>query len=671
MTQSKPLVYSTANQLASITRDIEQAPNMNSMIRELVKNAIEAIQSTVFSPNSANRRKYILMTKVDPAWFALTGYSSSKFCIVNTGNGMTSIELMKHVDLNSSGSTKKQGIQDNFGIGAKVSTLGVNRRGVIWVSCQNGVVSMISMNKTTDKVTGVEYYGSSQVYDITPLFVKGADNSIKFGFDNTENWTAVILCGNDVDQDTTVNPYGTGVLSAKWASEEMERRFASIPEDITFRTMYHNKYNDGRLLPFQTITSTLSHLMNSDKNYDVKYEKVVDGDIIIHYYWDGKSTDSEAAKHGNRTLGSDRSTGRCHIFSAVQYKGEYYDVRGGGTNRNWATAAKHCGINYGAQHIRIYVELPENGNFMPDRYRTNLLIDDEGKTPVELTAYASQIYANIPAWLKDKMSAYKPKTQDLGDVERELQDVLNRLVAKQKASKLEATTNLSKNGVSGGGVGGYGADGTIQNAGNGQRRGSSDNGAGRARVGGVDTTLIADLAGAFTMDRQYPKIEVLNTAEDIANVSALCETFSYKAAEMISNPDGDTLYINGTYGAVAEIERVLLDSVDPKHASDSAIEKVARDTALATVTLSVGTGLAHGLAKRVPNGYVSGFSEDDFLKVTDPATLSTHADAWSHSIETTVSQFKKQVKPLITAMELAPTVDANMTEVFNLEKVAA
>lgn len=650
-----------------IVRQIEQAPSEDSMIRELIKNGIEAIQSTQFDlgkKTSRNRRKLIHITKADPAWFGFSGYSGDKFCILNTGNGMSEIELMKHINLNSSGSNKKQGMHGNYGIGAKVSTLGVNRAGVIWASCHNGKVNVVLVKKHVDQVTGNEFYGpmflqdTHVVADITYLF----ESENPLGVDTSENWTALILCGNDMLQDTTTNPYDkSDAESNGWCSREFERRFANVSSDITINVdyPYHAR---GPSQGTQVLKTMPEHLQTLAKNNSdaIQYECVVSGELKIHYYWDGKvegQTDS-------RSLAIGRSQGRTPIFSAIQYKDEFYDVRGGGNTRDWKPAAKQCGINYGAEYVRVYVELPETGNFIPNQYRSHIMIDNAAKTQVELTSYAAEIYNNIPAWLKARMEKFKPQAPDLSDVEKSLQETLNRLMIKQNADKIMSTTN-SKSGVSGKTGPGFGGKGQVEKAdADGRRSGGGENGTNNAVAKQAGTpTFMPNPNGAFLMDRKFPTIMVLRSQEEINNVSAVCDSFSYKAAEMVSGPGGDILYINGTYGAIRDITSSLIDSVDPKYSNEAMVYETAYKTAIDSITVSVGTGLVFGLAKRGSIGY----SDEDFLKVTDPASLSTHADAWIHNQQQITSEFKKTIRPIITALELSETtVDSNMSDVFNL-----
>jgi sensor histidine kinase regulating citrate/malate metabolism len=128
----------TINNVRSlITRTINQATSLHLMLRELFQNALEATSKQI------SGKKQIKIRNTDPAWFGLQRYySKHKFGIFNTGPGMDAYNLRKATDLSSS-IGKTQGVHNNFGEGAKVSALPVNKSGMIWVSCHNKEVNMV------------------------------------------------------------------------------------------------------------------------------------------------------------------------------------------------------------------------------------------------------------------------------------------------------------------------------------------------------------------------------------------------------------------------------------------------------------------------------------------------------------------------------------------------
>lgn len=107
---------------------IERCPK-TMMIRELFKNAAEAAMK-------APKGERIIELK--PKMIG----GVQKLAIWNTGPGMSSEELYHICDLAAS-LGKDKGLDDNFGMGAKVASLPSNRYGLRYRSCKNGVVSEV------------------------------------------------------------------------------------------------------------------------------------------------------------------------------------------------------------------------------------------------------------------------------------------------------------------------------------------------------------------------------------------------------------------------------------------------------------------------------------------------------------------------------------------------
>ena len=635
------LKLNTDNQTVLITRTIEQAPSKNSMLRELVKNSLEAIANTTFKPGTRNTRKEISIRKTDPLWFGITGYSPVKFGIWNTGTGMSADELRKATDLASS-INKTQGTKNNFGIGAKVSTLGVNQQGVIWISCKNGLISLVLLRKAHYPKLNIDAYermdfptpagGTDDVFDITNLF--GQSNPS--GLTTNEDWTYIILCGNDVHQNTCEDPYGESGkdITKGWALAELYKRFAEIPSDVSIHSELHNRGDSQGPTLFKTVEEDLKFHSVKYPN-DVQYECVTDASgVKIHYYWDGPSGTKGNEKAPMTVVNSYSKT---PTFSALKFKGEFFDIRGGasrrsGQNVQWSPAAKECGIFYGHDYVRVYLEIPSDFDVIQDQYRTRLLIDDASKDELKFTTYAPEIYKNIPEWLKARMNQYAPKPMDLSAVQNALQQYLDEQNLKTPASKIGGIGGTQ----SGSGLGG--------NKNTGGQKTSKPNPTFSAKKGQI--SLVATLSGTYSTRKKFPNVVTLNTEEEI-NKASVCDTFSYRAAEYVQNTDEDTLFINGTYNTVTNIVDDLLIEYQ-QHTLLTTLEDIAYKTALSAVTHVVGMGLVHGLIKKGTPGYTN----EDFEKVIDPAVLTIHADNWREKIVEVRKEFKKQIVPLLKEAEV-------------------
>jgi len=631
---------------AMVNRTIEQSKSKDLMLRELFQNALEATAKQI----SGKKKIHIRIT--DPAWFGLQGYySKHKFGIFNTGPGMNARNLRSATDLSSS-IDKVQGVHDNFGEGAKVSALPVNKSGMIWVSCHNKEVNMVVLRLGADPLTKEERYErqdfscgngeSTDVVNITSLFddqetIIGQFGSFTnpSGLDIDEDWTYITLCGNIPNQDTTKNPYGTVEnMTPAWALNEIYKRFTNIPVDVDVRSEIHSKGSSQKTVIFNPVIEIL-------KDRAVKYpekvrletvaiplignsididDPVKNGTINITYVYDGPYEAGNTFQNTEKPTSVTNNPATCPIFSGIIYKDEIYDLRGGNEGvSTWQVPAKECGILYGFKYFRVFVHIPSTKSIVSDRYRTELQTNTFDKKKILFTDYKHEIYNNMPDWFKEKMKQYAPKPMNLEDVQKELQDLMEQVKMQVAASKVNTTTSGSKLAVK-----------LSKNPNNnaGGTRGSHNNGS------ALGATLIPSLTGKQKMIQQFPRIEVLSS-KDITG-SSVSPTFRYKAAEYAI--DRNILFINATYPAISMVKEDLLNG-QIGYSED--VANLATETSISLVTKLVGTGLVYGLAKQGKIGY-----EDDFEKAIDPACLSTHADRWIEYINEARRRFEKDLKVL-------------------------
>lgn len=628
-----------------VTRTINQAKSKDLMLRELFQNALEATSKQTIG------KKQIKIRVTDPSWFGFQGfYSKHKFGIFNTGPGMNALNLRKATDLSSS-IGKVQGVHNNFGEGAKVSALPVNKSGMIWVSCHDKEVNMVVLRLAVDPLTKEERYerqdfpdgngGTTDVVNITSLFsdqstivqIFGGTFTNPSGLDAEEDWTYIILCGNDPKQDTTENPYGSGNQTGAWALNEIYKRFSYIPADVEVRSELHSKGGSGKDVPFNTVFEVLKN-KSTQHPEKVQFETisiplqatqinidtpVQNGTVNITYVYDGpwgQGGDSNEDKPTS-VIGTPAT---CPIFSGIIYKDEFYDVRGGNQGPStWQVPAKECGVLYGYQYFRVFVHIPESEDIVTDRYRTELQTNTFDKAKILFTDYKHEIYNNMPEWFKDKMKQFAPKPMNLDEVQQELQDLMEKVKLQITAEKIKSNTSGSKINVNP-----NKKSSAAPNPRPGNLNQGISNGAG----------LVPALAGKQKMIQQFPHIEVLEE-QDIKGAS-VSPTFKYKAAEYAI--DRNILFINATYPAVTMVREDLLnDSIG----ATGEVEELADDISISLITRLVGSGLVYGLVKQGKPGY-----EEDFEKAIDPACLSTHADKWVEQIEKARKRFNEEIKVL-------------------------
>jgi hypothetical protein len=636
---------SVGNAGSLVTRTIEQAKSKDLMLRELFQNALEA------SATQTIGRKKIQIRIANPNWFGLGDfYSKTKFGIVNTGPGLSASKLRLATDLSSS-IAKTQGIHANFGEGGKVACLPVNKSGMIWVSCCDGEVNMVVLRLAPDPLTNEERYErqdfdlgdgtTTDVINITSLFNDQSTMISTFGsftnpsgLDTSHDWTFITLCGNDRNQDTTINPYGDRNNTGAWALNELYKRFSHIPEDVEVTSEIHSKGKTRKTVPFNTVFDVLKD--RAAKTPDkVQLETisipinaseveigapVQNGTINITYVYDGPYEAGKSSTNAEKPTSVISNTATCPIFSGIIFKNEIYDVRGGSEGTStWQPAAKECGILYGYKYCRVFVHIPTSTDIVTDRYRTSLMTNNYEKRPILFTQYKHQIYNNMPKWFIERMKEFAPDTANIGDVYKELNDLWQDTQSKATAAKINTTTAGSTVRV------------TINSAPSGNRgggRGSNNNGTMSGAV------LTAALNGKQRQIKPFPNIEVLRE-KDIKTAS-VSPNFVYKAAEYAI--DRNILFINATYPVVNMVSEELLSACLD---CSEEITRLAYDTSISLMTRLVGTGLIYGLAKQGKPGY-----EDDFEKAIDPACLSTHADKWIETFSDTRKKFDRDVKVL-------------------------
>ena len=156
-----------------VTSQIERAPHW-TMIRELTMNAIEAAAR-------APGEKIV-------HWTSGTYRGVRKAVIWNTGPGMDPAELKAATDL-ACEINKSLGLDDNFGVGAKVSSLANNKLGMRFRSCKDGHVSEVMLGYDSDEKLYVRFQRELQngatdtVIDVTAAALK---EGRKIDFDWTE-----------------------------------------------------------------------------------------------------------------------------------------------------------------------------------------------------------------------------------------------------------------------------------------------------------------------------------------------------------------------------------------------------------------------------------------------------------------------------------------------------
>jgi hypothetical protein len=567
-----------ANIEFAVTSQIGRSPHW-TMIRELTMNAIEAA-------SKATGEKIVHWTT------GLYG-AVQKAVIWNTGPGMDASELKRATDL-SCEVGKQLGLDGNFGVGAKVSSLPSNKLGMRMRSCKAGRVSEIIIGEDPDTGAYVRFERdlpdgrSGLVIDVTAV-------AQKEGRSTAYDWTEVMLLGNTPDQDTAKMPLASVPTTEKaFIANSLYRRFYRVPDEVKIRldSIYHRFDNTRNFIALGD---------RYDKFQRVESVRVDDLNATIHFLHDPAIGDrSGLRKSSSNALGS-TSTTLCLI-----HKDEMYSVASG---KEWSAVAPRFGIPFGSKELCVHIELDDK-EARPSQYRERLISKETGAdlTPDDYTLYVVEA---MPDWVKEVVrNAFPRRTEDFTDLQRQLQDLLNKYKVKIQGRRIE------QNGQASDDSGGQHAGGKTDGEGGGAM-------SPRARTPrrrlhetpeGATPTILSE------MYEKAPEIIMLKTIEDVEE-----KQLRGKAASFIA--ETGVLFVNGLYEAVdrtvAEVEPEYVGQADPE-----ALRELMISSARSATAFRVGKATVFALAKRANQDW----TEVDMNAALTKESLSIAADNYEESI---------------------------------------
>lgn len=373
---------------------IEPAPGA-MMVRELLKNALEAAEQIA----TPSRKGRVVFDAV-----VVRGASGPvrKLRIRNTGPGMDAAEMRSVMDLHASGGGKANGLDANFGVGAKVTGLKNNPAGMRYRSCKGGrVFEAILCKRGND-------YGLLNQPDGQgghgPVVERTAELR-RAGEDLTHDWTEVVLFGEDQEHDTTTEPFKRGRREpSNWIAAAVNQRFHTLPasvEVVIDAGLDRDKKPQKRVLRGGGPTAMAS----AGKGQHARV--AVGGGVEVEFM--------VLAKKGQNRYAL---TGQCGLV----HRSEIYDLKCG--NQTWGRVAARYGVTYGSSDVVIFVHLPHDAKVVPDKYRQRLEKDEPERPAAGTDDYAALITKHLPEFVRKHVEASKPKSLEDS---KSLQDRLKRL----------------------------------------------------------------------------------------------------------------------------------------------------------------------------------------------------------------------------------------------------
>ena len=343
-------------------------------IREFTVNGIEAIDAyrTQVDPTYEGD----VIWTVDPNFEQL---DQDKLACIDTGIGIHDLEMPDYLnELASSG--KPQGLDRNYGIGAKVSAAVANAQGVVYASWQEGQGHTVELGRDEAGTWGMRQHRlkDGSVESVIPL----SDELKPPELAGLDHGTIVTFLGETEEQDTTLPPRGE--RGDRWIARNLNQRFFELPEWVTVKVREPKVEGEERNTQFRTVRGQRYFL---DQHTHKSGQLPITG-ATVHWWI---LTDD----HDHRTKQASiwASTGH----RACLFQGELFEM---------ATAArggyeklKEFGIRFGYERVVLYVEPHVQGGstVTQDTVRTQVKVNGQ-LLPWDL--YAEEFERNMPPELR-------------------------------------------------------------------------------------------------------------------------------------------------------------------------------------------------------------------------------------------------------------------------------
>jgi len=302
------------------------------------------------------------------------------------------------------------------------------------------------------------------------------------------------------------------------------------------------------------------------------------------------------------------------------HKNELYSVM---TGNEWSAAAPHFGIPFGSKELSVHIELDDN-EARTSAYRERLISKETAVDIVPLD-YAFCVREVMPDWVKEVIRAASPrKTEDFSDIQKDLQDLLNKFRVKVLGRKPDerggqpTDENKGSEPAIGGGYG----------AGSGAAGGGTGRGARRFRQapeGAKSTSL-------YEVFEKPPNFHMLDKEEEVAD-----KKLKGRGAMFIIET-GD-LFVNGLYEAVAR----TLEDIEPEftgQADPETVRQLIVTAARRQLAFRVGKAVVFALAKRANEDW----DQSALNMAITKESLSIAADNYLEGLTTVRREVKDGIK---------------------------
>jgi hypothetical protein len=367
MSESSPVAHSrdtlpmsVANMTFLVNRLGEDCAPLQ-FVRELTQNALESCSTLATGPRQ-------VCWDVDWKFWQLSGVY--KLCCIDTGLGMTGPEMVQYINQLSS-SIHQQGVDSNFGVGAKIAAAPRNPHGLVYMSWKGGVGSMIHLWFDPEE----RVYGLKRWPQNNGEFWCKVNDDLKpdpIG----DHGTVVTLLGDSDTHNSMQAPPQTPMPS-RWVLRYLNSRYFRFPDGVVVSA------REGWEKEYGSKHNFLREVHGQGRWLDDNCESsgVVDLTGAKAYWWIIKT-------------GVDTNSGHTapvpHV--AALYQNELYEMA---LARAAIFRLQAFGVIFGYDRVVIYIQ-PDSGPghaLSSNTARTQLLLDAE---PLPWAGWAAEFREKMP-----------------------------------------------------------------------------------------------------------------------------------------------------------------------------------------------------------------------------------------------------------------------------------
>lgn len=335
-----------------------------------------------------------------------------KLRISDNGCGMSKEELSLYMNSIYS-SSKTQGVDANFGVGAKISSLAQNPEGVMIHTWKEGAGQGIVLG-IVDGVYGAVVHNEeeSPVYDL--------EDDLKPSITGSHGTSVTFLGKSRSDQ--TFQPEGATNL---WMASFLNQKYYSLPDSVTIRVREtSNRRDSSRDSDSRRIHGMLAyHSKVSSAQGIAEFDN-----FRVHWFIKEEKESRIGSEYGSR----------CRV--AALHKGELHEAKFG---RAINSTLNNFGIYFAPTRISLYVE-SKIGHY-PNAYRTFLVKGGEG---IPWEDWGREFASNLPEEIKEveREAANKSQVHSQNDLMSIFNDNMDLFLNSSSSSRVGKRENSGGEG---------------------------------------------------------------------------------------------------------------------------------------------------------------------------------------------------------------------------------